>query len=145
MTAKISVLFLVLICLISCQQEEEESINPLIGSWNLIELTGGFAGADETYDPGEIVWTFSEDSLFIQGSSMFISEGTKSYFLMEYRDSLFIDFLFNGAIPIPPTVSYLEINDDAMIIDQSNILFLSNNDTIPGAGSDGFFFSFERQ
>lgn len=140
----ISILLCALFFSIGCESIEENT-DPLIGSWDMTQLTGGFVGANETYNPGEIVWTFSEDSLSIQGSSMFVSEGTSRYLLVEHGDSLFIDTYYNAASPASPFLSYLEINDDEMTIDQNIILFINDNDTIQGTGNDGFFFSFEKQ
>jgi len=145
MKIKISILCCVLFFLISCQQEEEENTDPIIGAWNLIELSGGIAGAQETYNPGDIVWTFTEDSLFIQGSSLFISERESSYLLVEYGDSLFIDTYYNPADISFPYFSHLELNDDEMMINENVGLAIIDNDTIHAALADGLIFSLEKQ
>lgn len=31
-------------------------------SWNLVNISGGFAGVNENFNTGEIVWSFNEDN-----------------------------------------------------------------------------------
>jgi len=143
MNIKTSILCCLLLFLISCE-DEEENIDPIIGSWNLIQLTGGLAGIDENYAPGDIVWTFSEDRLFIEGSSMFIPEGESSYLIAEYGDSLFLNRDYRVESPTQ-FFTYLEINDDEMTLDENSWLYITDNDTTLTALADGFFYSFEKQ
>jgi len=143
MNIKTSILCCLLLFLISCE-DEEENIDPIIGSWSLIQQTGGLAGIDENYAPGEIVWTFSEDSLFIEGSSMFIPEGESSYLIVEYGDSLFLNRDYRVGSPTQ-FFTYLEINDDAMTLNENSVLYVTDNDTTLTTLADGFFYSFERQ
>jgi len=129
--------------LISCE-DDEENIDPIIGSWNLTQLMGGLAGVDENYASGDIVWTFSEDSLFIEGSSPFIAEGANSYLIVEYGDSLFLNPNYRVESPTQ-FFTYLEINDDEMTLNENSVLYMTDNDTTLTTLADGFFYSFEKQ
>lgn len=142
MKAKISILCCVLFFLIGCQQDDE-NINPIIGSWNLIQLTGGFAGVQQNYNPGDIVWTFDEDILTIE-DNLANSEDERQYVLIEHENSLFTDFNDDESI-FGDFFFYTEINEDEMIINQGSARAIIENDTISTGVSDGFIYSFERQ
>ena len=142
MKIKISILFFVLISSISCQQDDE-NINPIIGSWNLIQLTGGFAGVQQNYNPGDIVWTFDEDVLTIEDNLTNI-EDELQYVLIEHENSLFMDFNDDESI-FGDFFFYTEINEDEMIINQGNARAIIENDTVSTGIADGFIYSFKKQ
>lgn len=142
MKTKISILCCVLFFLISCEQDEE-NINPITGSWNLIQLTGGFAGAQQNYNPGDIVWTFDEDILTIEDNLTNI-EDERQYVLIEHENSLFMDFNGDESI-FGDFFFYTEINDNEMIINQGNARTIIENDTVSTGIADGFIYSFEKQ
>ena len=51
-----------LICSLSscCQSDDNNTItNALEGTWNLVRITGGFAGVDDEFEPGLIIWDFN--------------------------------------------------------------------------------------
>jgi len=99
--------------------------------------------AAENYNPDDIVWTFSEDSLSIQ-DNFTNSEETTGYSLIEYGDSLYINF--SSISSFFPATSYLEISDDEMIINQNIGLIIMGNDTMPAPLlADAFTYSFEKQ
>jgi len=141
MKTKISVLCCALFFLINCEPVEINT-DTVIGPWNLIELTAH--GIPETYNPGEHVWTFGDDSLLLEGSNSNFPEGKRRYLLVEYQDSLFIDTNYNPASPVSPILAHLEINDDEMTIDCNDVIFLHDTDTTRGLGFDGAFLRFER-
>jgi hypothetical protein len=43
-----------------CQKDADDPVtDPLNGSWNLINVSGGFAGINENFPAGSIIWTFN--------------------------------------------------------------------------------------
>lgn len=60
-----------LLCLaltvMGCSNDDDanQNDNPqqsLKGSWTMVNIFGGFAGIDDDYEPGEIVWAFDEET-----------------------------------------------------------------------------------
>ncbi len=142
MKTKISILLCALFFLTNCTKDDE-NINPIIGSWSLVQLTGGFAGSTQNYNPGEITWTFGEDILTIE-DNLTNNEDERHYTLIEHENSLFIDFNDDESI-FGDFFFYIEINGDEVIINQGVARIIIENDTMPTGISDGYIYSFERQ
>ena len=142
MKTKISILCCVLFFSISCEPVEV-NISPVVGSWNLTQLTGGFAGSVQNYNPDDIVWTFDEDVLTIE-DNLANSEDERQYTLIEHENNLFIDFNDDESI-FGDFFFYTEINGDEMMINQGIARIIIENDTVPTGISDGYIYSFERQ
>ncbi len=59
-----SLLFLFVV--LGCSNDDDGASNPdissseLSGSWNLINVSGGFQGIDQDFDPGTVIWVFNE-------------------------------------------------------------------------------------
>ncbi len=112
---------------------QEELIN---GTWNLKNLSGGFAGIDEDYETGSIIWTFDSQNQTIiivnnnQESTSYIFEsGTYNYSLLEINNE-----------------SYIEINNEEYggITFSANNLIIDQNKISDGTGADGFILHFEK-
>ncbi|HLS30136.1 MAG TPA: hypothetical protein VK021_04720 [Flavobacteriaceae bacterium] len=135
---KPTILFLCLILtLTSCSSDDNPiQINDpksLEGSWTMVNIFGGFAGIDDNYEPGEIIWTFDqEDQMLMVDNSVGtdapitsgLNSGTYDYHIEteEEIDYLFIDGYNSGKY---------SIDSDTLIIDDN-----------PGA--DGFRYTFEK-
>ena len=109
----------------------DEKNDKLSGTWNLINVSGGFAGIDEDYEKGEIVWKFNtnDGTLIVtinHGSEPMYNGlpiGTYTYSILEEKDQF-----------------YLEINDKEIggIVLAKSKLVLDQNSTSSGSGADGF-------
>ncbi|MBQ4819245.1 hypothetical protein [Aquimarina sp. MMG016] len=63
----IPILFLFII--FGCSNDDDNSNNPfsfeINGVWNLINVQGGFAGVDQDFEKGTIIWTFNESTKMV--------------------------------------------------------------------------------
>ncbi|MBU2905076.1 MULTISPECIES: hypothetical protein [Arenibacter] len=124
------------LCLIfvlnGCSTDSTHEKNDKVsGTWNLINVSGGFAGIDEDFEKGEIVWKFNaKDGTLIvannDGSNPIYNgfpTGTYTYSVLEEKDQF-----------------YLEINDKEIggIVVAKSQLVLDQNSTTAGSGADGF-------
>tara|TARA_R110002072_G_scaffold89655_4_gene200785 strand:- start:1225 stop:1644 length:420 start_codon:yes stop_codon:yes gene_type:complete len=108
-----------------------EKNDKLGGTWSLINVSGGFAGIDEDFEKGAIVWKFdTKDGTLIvannDGSNAInngLPTGTYTYSVLQEKDQF-----------------YLEVNDKEIgeiVIDKSQLV-LDQNSTTMGNGADGF-------
>lgn len=127
-----------LLYLSNCSQtDDNEKKDVLEGSWNLTTISGGFAGIDDDYPAGDIVWTFvsSESKLEINNNNTAntlydgLPTGEYIYTLLTVDNELF-----------------LKINGDefAGIILSENRLTLDQNRSSSGSGADGFVLLFQQ-
>lgn len=90
-------IFTILILITNCSTSSDTSDDPIAGDWNLKTMTGGFAGVNNSFQGGEVVWIFNEEdsSLTIEVNiiSMIPTEryyglqaGTYTYELVEEND-----------------------------------------------------------
>ncbi|MEZ4971579.1 MAG: hypothetical protein R2814_18280 [Flavobacteriaceae bacterium] len=108
-----------------------ENNDKLHGTWNLINVSGGFAGVDEGMEKGQIVWKFDTDAgtLAISGINgpnnhyYGLPMGTYTYSLLAGGDQY-----------------YLQLNDKEIgeVVVAKSKLFLDQNSTSSGSGADGF-------
>ena len=127
------ILFLLLVALFfSCSNDDDgSSFIGLQGKWNLINVSGGFIGADNDFDKGIIVWEFDEISKQVvitnnntePGISDGLPTGTYSYSILPLNDVM--ELVVNEI-----NLGVLEIRDQSFTLNE-----------LP---RDGFVFSFER-
>ena len=134
----ISILFFGLLLLTGCTEEadivpQDQSLN---GTWNLKNLSGGFAGINENYSNGTITWTFNSQNQNIvivnnnEASTQFIyASGTYNYSIIEINNQKYLQ-IDNGEY------GGLNISNNNLVIDQD---IISN-----GVGADGFILNFEK-
>tara|TARA_R110002073_G_scaffold220418_1_gene380607 strand:+ start:95721 stop:96116 length:396 start_codon:yes stop_codon:yes gene_type:complete len=129
---KIALISLVFVIISSCNNEDMLKVD---NSWNLVKVTGGFAGIDENFDKGEIKWTFNEGNSTLKVVKNTtepysgIAEGTYLYSILSNSDHfyLIIDSQEKGGIIT--TGSFMEVDE---------------NKQSTGAGADGFIYHFEK-
>lgn len=135
---KSTILFLLLIVtLTSCSNDDTPILindpNSEESSWTMTNIYGGFAGIDDDYESGEIIWNFDKEAQVLTvdnsiGDDAPITSGLDSgnydYHVEseEEIDYLFIDGYNSGEYTV---------DSDTLIIDQD-------------AGADGFRFTLER-
>ncbi len=112
-------------------------IETLHGTWHLININGGFAGIDDDYNPGTIIWTFNSESLTIDVDNNSSQEniysgfesGTYLYSIVENNSN-----------------DYILINEEEFgnYIISVNELIIDQNEIQDGVGADGFILQFER-
>ena len=112
--------------------------DPMQGTWNLLNISGGFAGVDQDFEKGSIVWEFDpeQQSLTVinnaPSDALYTGLDTASY-----RYSVLV---INGS-------SYLRIND----VEFGGLAFFNSKMVVDqnlgsqGNGADGFVLVLERR
>lgn len=132
-TILISVLFLVIT---SCDNDDTNSseAQTIDGSWSLTHVQGGFAGVDDTYESGVIVWTFNDND-----QSLLVVNNNPE------------DAIYDGLESGSYTYTISELNDeDSYLVVNSTLnlgkITLDNNTLIldDNPGADGFLLTLVR-
>jgi hypothetical protein len=64
---KIMIAIMFIATISSCSSDDDNNNQTAeTDSWNLVHVTGGFAGIDQTIPEGLIVWTFNEDTEMVE-------------------------------------------------------------------------------
>ena len=118
-------LFCLAFLLLQCtKKDNKDPIVEEVGEdWNLVKVTGGFAGIEENIKKGTIIWTFIEadNTLKVKGNSDSVSifsglaEGTYTYSILEIGgDSyLIVDSVEIGGIDWSETEMTLDQNKNS--------------------------------
>ncbi len=129
---KVAILLICLVLLINCKSDDTMSTND---TWNLVNISGGFAGIDKNFNVGEIIWTFNEQNstLIIEKNTqepfIGIDEGTYSYTIENINSTTYLnlDNIEKGSYTV---------SQDQIIIDE--------NITSTGSGADRYVFKLEK-
>ncbi len=83
---KYGYLLLLALLVAACISDTDDNANntpqdPLNGFWNLSNLSGGFAGININYQPGDVVWNFNTDAMVITVENNVDITGPESAFL----------------------------------------------------------------
>ena len=129
-----------MVSIISCSDDDDnvsqkETLN---GNWNLINISGGFAGINDTLPEGLVTWSFDgqDSTLTIDNNcaqaDLFCghASGAYKYSTIEINNKFFLSINNNEV------GQYKIFNNNTLIIDQNN--------TQSSSGTDGFLFRFER-
>lgn len=121
--------------MLSCKSDDDA--NPFMpvtlnGSWSLVQVTGGFAGVDDSFDHGVIVWEFNK-----QTSQVTINNANE-------EDTIFDGFP-SGMYPFETSVSedVTTITIDGIDMNLTT-LTPTELELDEGVAFDGFFLSFNR-
>ncbi|MBC8767395.1 hypothetical protein H4O18_05270 [Arenibacter sp. BSSL-BM3] len=128
----------ILLVLLGCTTENGHGNDDLVrGSWNLTNVSGGFAGVDDDFEKGKIVWKFDAKggTLMVvnndESNSIYngLSTGTYTYSVLQEKDKY-----------------YLLVNDKEMggILVEETKLLLDQNSSTSGSGADGFILVLEK-
>lgn len=119
------------------KKNETPQMETLNGTWNLKNISGGFAGVDDDFETGLVTWTFDEPS-----STLTVVNNSSQ------------EFIYSGYETGTYTYTIVEISGhEYMIIEgtehgkyliQGNLLTINENELQSGAGADGFVFEFVR-
>lgn len=125
--------------LISCSKNEINTSSQeelLKGTWILKNLSGGFAGLNENYSSGTIIWTFNAQN---QTLTVYNNEPASKSFVFDSG-------IYNYSIIEINNQKYLNIEHSEYggIILSANSLKVDQNETSWGVGADGFVLYFEK-
>jgi len=128
-------IFLILICgmlLISCSTNNNLSIEQ---KFYLVNVSGGFAGVNDSFDRGQIIWIFNEQNSTLNiekhtnDSFSGLNEGIYSYSIENINNDLFLHINENE-------LGGVSTYENGMIIDE--------NTRSTGSGADGFIMTLEK-
>ena len=135
-TKKITLgIVIIITLLISCNNDEEIVPITLKGAWSVKNISGGFAGIDDDFTQGTIVWSFGEQTLTVENNNTSttvyqgLDAGSYTYTIIENEGD-----------------SYLVIDEAEIgkyILTSTNLL-INQNEFSTGNGSDGFIIALER-
>ncbi|MEQ9265609.1 MAG: hypothetical protein RLN81_10335 [Balneolaceae bacterium] len=126
-------IFTILILVTNCSTGTDSNEDPIAGDWNLKTITGGFGGVDNSFQNGEVLWTFNVDDSTLTVEVNIISmvpteryyglqAGTYSYELIEENEQTILHA--DGS-----RVGTLRFSENDLLIDE-------------GIAVDGFLYTF---
>ncbi|WP_299221789.1 hypothetical protein [uncultured Aquimarina sp.] len=121
------------IILISCSNDDD-TINrsdSLQGEWNLVNVTGGFAGIDQDFERGTIIWNFNESTNMVTVTNTSTITGVYDGFPSG---------VYSYSIVAPADIDELVVND----INLGTFTVSSTNFQVTQQFRDGFEIRFER-
>ena len=141
MRSKIIIALSLLILISGCSLDDDSNNGEeqtFRNYWHMTRATEGFAGIDDRYDLGVIIWGFNDETneLTIENNN---PDDTKQ------------DGLDTGVYSYETTafdskeILIIEDQDFGEIyLDSQNVLVIDQNETTMGSGADGFVYTFQR-
>ena len=126
-----------LVVFVGCSDDDESQPDPLDGAWSIINISGGFAGIDDDYTQGDVVWNFDTTA-----SKIFVQNNNPSNTIYDGLDSDEYPY----TILTVGKEMYLQINGQEfgrMSLTQ-NTMSLNQNFFSTGNGADGFVLLFAK-
>lgn len=119
--------------LISSCSDSYDSVDDILnGTWNVANVSGGFAGMDQDFESGTITWTFDASSSMLTVAN----------------NNVLVDVIYDGLDSGTYSYSILKIDSkNHLVIDDqefagisfaNELLFLNQNEISTGSGADGF-------
>ena len=117
--------------LIGCSSSDGIGKDPIDGNWEVHNISGGFAGINDDYQQGTIIWSFDS-----QNSKLTISNNNATNTIYDGFESGEYSY---SIIHIDKRL-YLQINGQEFggVIISLNELVVNQNITSTGSGADGF-------
>ncbi|MFD1615187.1 hypothetical protein [Gelatiniphilus marinus] len=105
--------------------------------WHLVNVTGGVAGVDKTFNLNTVVWAFNDET-----KKLVVENNNDDQAAEDGLDSGTYDF---DVIEIDGK-TYLSINDNEFgnFLVSGNLLTINQNIMSSGTGADGFVYTFQR-
>lgn len=129
---KITFILISLFLFSSCNSDKNTII---IEKFSLINVSGGFAGINENFAEGEIIWTFNTQNATltveknIQNAFSGLSEGNYSYSIQNINDKQY--FFINNI-------------ESGGVVNEENRMIIDENEQSTGSGADGFIYQLDK-
>lgn len=128
-------IFLILFCgilLLGCSSNNILSTDK---KFYLVNVSGGFAGVNENFDKGQIIWIFNE-----QNSTLKIEKNTNESF------SGLNEGIYSYSIENIDSLQFLLIDQNEIggVSTYENGMIIDENIRSTGAGADGFILTLEK-
>lgn len=132
-------LFLIsaLVLCTSCKKDDDDTTEPatISGNWNLKNVSGGFAGVDIDYTPGEVIWNFNLETNILTVQNNIITTGPEDTYAGFESGTYDFEIQENDGIKILLVdgyfTGYITLLDDVLQLDE-------------GVAADGVMRTFER-
>ena len=117
--------------LVSCSSNDGIENDPIDGLWDVHNISGGFAGINDDYMRGAIIWSFDT-----QTSNLTITNNNTANTIYDGFES----GKYPYSILRTDKMLYLQINGQEFggVIISQNELVINQNITSTGSGADGF-------
>ena len=117
--------------LVGCSSNDSIEKDPIAGIWDVHNISGGFAGINDDYPEGTILWSFDA-----QNSKLTITNNNTTNTLYDGFESG--EYAYS-ILNIDKTL-YLQINSQEFggVVISQNELVINQNITATGSGADGF-------
>ncbi len=130
---KIIILFVLsaITLLVGCSSNDSIEKEPIDGIWDVHNISGGFAGINDDYQQGTIIWSFDA-----QNSNLTITNNNTTNTIYDGFESGEYAYTI---LQIDKTL-YLQINGQEFggVVISQNELIINQNITSTGSGADGF-------
>lgn len=133
---KYFILCILSITIYSCSNDDDTSSNEpgldgLNGTWNLVQVSGGFTGIEQIFDKGLIVWDFDESSKMVTVTNNAVNTN---------GDTFFPSGVYSYNVSAPADIEKLFIED----VSYGTFIFENSYFTVDQRFVDGSLFRFER-
>ena len=117
--------------LVGCSSSDGIENNPIAGIWDVQNISGGFAGINDDYPQGTILWSFDA-----QNSKLTITNNNTTNTLYDGFESG--EYAYS-ILHLDKNL-YLQINGQEFggVVISQNELVINQNITSTGSGADGF-------
>jgi len=129
---------LMVIVLCSCSNEDDTTVTDVLnptssiqGTWNLINISGGFAGINQDFEKGTIIWDFDESNGMVTITNNSTITGVYDGFASG---------TYTFSIVAPADIETLVVND----ISLGFLTAITDNFSVSQQFRDGFQIRFER-
>lgn len=133
------IIFFISFSFFTCSEDEVLIKDQIVGSWELVSISGGLGGFNCEYKAGEIIWLFDANAIKVEKNTVFSTNcdnkqsGSYSYTIVTDDDTNFL--FFNSA----------DIGQVSVITsDEVENLTINGNELSTGSGADGFLYTFRR-
>lgn len=129
---QITFILISLFLITSCTNDQNTIITE---KFSLINVSGGFAGINENFAGGEIIWTFNTQNTTltveknIQNVFSGLSEGNYSYSVQNINDKQYI---------------FINNIESGSVTNEENRMIIDENEQSTGSGADGFIYQLEK-
>ncbi|WP_299443799.1 hypothetical protein [uncultured Aquimarina sp.] len=124
---------MVFVVFISCSNDDDTNNTAigLQGEWNLVNITGGFAGVNQDFEKGTIIWDFNESDTMVTVTNNSTITGVYDGFPSG---------TYTYSIVAPADIDELVVNE----INLGTFSTTSDSFTVNQQFRDGFEIRFER-
>ena len=121
----------------SCKKDDDDTNEPefISGNWNLKNVSGGIAGVDIDYTPGEVIWNFNLETDVLTVQNNIITTGPEDTYAGFETGTYSFEIVVNGEL-------------QSLVVDDLNMGYITLLDGVlqldEGVAVDGFLKTFER-